>query len=133
MSHATTAAPATPAAPVAGSLVLPRRRRLVRSLAALVAAGAGTAGFLLAADDASGEGATTAAPRVYLSVQSEDRREWAVCEHGPCPTVPGVATPRREQVHRTRSITFVWSSPVRAATTPAAASPAEPPDDAPPR
>ena len=133
MTHAATAVPATPAPPVAGPLVLSRRRRLVRSLAALLAAGAGTAGFLLAADEASGEGPATAAPRLYLSVQSEDRKEWAVCEHGPCPTAPGVATPRREQVHRTRSITFVWSSPVRAATPPAAAPPAEPPGDAPPR
>lgn len=133
MTHAATAIPATPAPPIVGPLVLSRRRRLVRALAALVAAGVGAAGFLLAADDASGEGGTTAAPRLYLSVQSEDRKEWAVCEHGPCPTAPGVATPRREQVHRTRSITFVWSSPLRAATAPAATTAVEPRGDTPPR
>jgi len=101
-----------------------RARRLRRVLAgALLASGAGalgvahlSAGAEPAADDAYGA-------RFHFSVHSEERRERAVCEHVACPTgADPTAIPRRESVHRTRTVTLSWSARVPADATAAPAA-----------
>jgi hypothetical protein len=101
-----------------------RAHRLRRVLAgALLASGAGalgvahvSAGAEPTADDAYGA-------RFRFTVHSEERRERAVCEHVACPTdAAPAAIPRRESVHRTRTVTLSWSARVPADATAAPAA-----------
>jgi hypothetical protein len=101
-----------------------RLRRLIA--AALLASGAGALGVAQLSDDAAPAAADAYGARFHLTVQSDERRERAVCEHVACPAAADpAAIPRRESVHRTRTFTLVWSArvPADAAAPPPTTSP----------
>ena len=106
--------------PVAPARLAPALRRRAALLLALLGAGgaSGAAMHALADGGAAPTGAAAAADapahpgtRLGVTVRTAEWRELAICEAGPCPApTDATAQPRRERVHRARTIALFWSS-----------------------